>query len=128
MTIHSYHDLIVWQKATELAKETYLLVENFPKSELYALTAQIKRSAVSIPSNIAEGRRRNTRKDYCHFLTYAFGSGGELESQIELVKRLPFGEHLNFTKVDDLLNQVMRMLNKMIYQLQQKPEAKQLNS
>ena len=62
--INSYKDLIVWQKSMELVKSVYELTTNFPKEEIYGLTSQIKRSAVSIPSNIAEGKRRGTRKDY----------------------------------------------------------------
>lgn len=68
---------------------------------------------MSIPSNIAEGRRRRTRKDYQYFLNLAYSSGAELETQIVIAKRLPFGHKLDFAKVDQLLNEVMRMLNKM---------------
>ena len=69
---------------------------------------------VSIPSNIAEGRRRGSKKDYRHFLIIAYGSGAELETQIEIVKRLFFSKNINFVKVDGLLNEIMRMLNKML--------------
>ncbi len=111
--INSYKELIVWQKAMELVVDVYKLTEGFPKSELYGLTSQTRRCAVSIPSNIAEGRRRRGDKDYAHFLIIAYGSGSELETQIEIAKRLPFGKNLNFAKVDRLLDEVMRMLNKM---------------
>lgn len=87
-TIHSYKDLIVWQKAMDLIVAIYKLTEEFPKSEIYGLTAQMRRSAISIPSNIAEGRRRGSRKDYRQFLIMAYGSGSELETQIEITKRL----------------------------------------
>lgn len=96
----------------------YKLTELFPKTEMYGLTSQMRRCTVSIPSNIAEGRRRGSRKDYRRFLIIAFGSGAELETQIEIVKRLPFGENLDYAKVDSLLNEVMKMLNKMISSLQ----------
>ena len=86
--INTYRDLIVWQKSMDLVVEIYKLTKNFPKSEIYGLTSQMKRCAVSIPSNIAEGRRRGSRKDYRHFLIIAYGSGAELETQIEIVKRL----------------------------------------
>src|SRR3989344_6934120 len=118
MQIKSYKDLIVWQKAMELVVAVYELTENYPKSEIYGLTAQTRKSAVSIPSNIAEGSRRSSRKDYCHFIIIAYGSGSELETQIEIAKRLPFGKDLNFSAVDNLLNEVMRMLNKMMSSLQ----------
>lgn len=116
--VASYRELIVWQRSMELVTAIYELTEHYPKSELYGLTSQTRRSAVSIPSNIAEGRRRGGRKDYCYFLRIAFASGAELETQVEIAKRLPLGNGLNFKRVDNLLNEVMRMLNKMISGLQ----------
>lgn len=113
-TIHSYKDLIVWQRAMELVVAIYKLTEQFPKEEIYGLVSQMRRSAISIPSNIAEGRFRGTRKDYRQFLVISYSSGAELETQIEIVKRLPFGKNLNCSAVDSLLNEVMRMLNKML--------------
>lgn len=110
----SYKDLIVWQKSIELVVEIYALTEMYPKSELYILTAHTRKSAISIPSNIAEGKRRNSSKEFYRFLAIAFASGAELETQVEIAKRLPFGKKLNFLKVDNLLDEVMRMLNKMI--------------
>ena len=98
----------------ELVVEIYDLTAQYPQSELYGLVSQSRRAAVSIPSNIAEGRRRGSKKDFCHFLIIAYSSGAELETQIEIIKRLPFGKNLNFNKVDGLLNEVMRMLNKML--------------
>ena len=115
--IHSYKDLVVWQKSMELVVAIYDLTENFLKTEMYGLTAQMRRSAVSIPSNIAEGRRRGSKKDYRQFLIIAYASGAELETQVEIAKRLPFGKNLNYAKVDGLLNEVMRMLNKMTNEL-----------
>lgn len=112
--IHSHKDLIVWQKSMELVVETYTLTDQFPKSEMYGLISQMRRAAVSIPSNIAEGRRRGTKKDYRQFLIIAYGSGSELETQIEIARRLPFGKDLNYSKANNLLGEVMRMLNKMI--------------
>lgn len=73
----------------------------------------MRRSAVSIPSNIAEGRRRGTRKDYRNFLAIAYGSGAELETQIVISKKLSFGI-MNYSKVDSLLDETMRMLNKFL--------------
>lgn len=80
--INSYKDLIVWQKSMELVKSIYEMTANFPKEEIYGLISQMKRSSISIPSNIAEGKRRGTRKDYRQFLVIAYGSGAELETQI----------------------------------------------
>jgi len=109
----TYKDLIVWQRAMELVVTIYELTEVFPKTEQYGLISQMRRCAVSIPSNIAEGRRRGTIKDYRQFLIISYGSGAELETQIEIAKRLPFGKNLDYSRVDNLLNEVMRMLNKM---------------
>jgi len=117
MEIHTYKDLIVWQKAMELVVVVYAVTEEFPKSELYGLTSQMRRAAVSIPSNIAEGKRRGGKKEFCQFLLIAYGSGAELETQLEIVRQLPFGKSVNFAKADDLLLQVMRMLNRMISSL-----------
>lgn len=96
----------------DLVVRIYALTELFPRSEMYGLTAQMRRSAVSIPSNIAEGRRRGSRKEYRQFLIIAYGSGAELETQLEIVKRLQFSQNLNYVQVDGLLNETMRMLNK----------------
>ena len=111
--INTYKDLIVWQKSMDLVIAIYKLTAELPKEEIYGLTSQMRRCSVSIPSNIAEGRRRGTKKDYRQFLIIAYSSGAELETQIEIVKRLPFGNHLDFAKVDSLLNEVMRMLNRL---------------
>ena len=112
--IYTYKDLIVWQKSMNLVVEVYELTDKFPKTEIYGLTSQMRRSSISIPSNIAEGRRRGTRKDYRHFLLIAYSSGAELETQIEIAKRLSMGENLNYARVGGLLNEVMRMLNKIL--------------
>ena len=117
MEIQSYRDLIVWQKSMELVAAIYNLTDKFPKSELFGLTSQMRRAAVSIPSNIAEGRLRGSRKDFRHFLINSFSSGAELETQIEISKKLTFGVRLEYSKTDSLLNEVMRMLNKMIQTL-----------
>ncbi|MDA1317002.1 MAG: four helix bundle protein [bacterium] len=112
--IHSYKDLVAWQRAMEVVVSVYTVTNQFPKSELYGLTSQARRAAISIPSNIAEGRLRRTKTDYMYRLSIAYSSGAELETQIEIAKRLPFGSTIDFSKVDSLLNEVMRMLNKMI--------------
>lgn len=112
--INTYKDLIVWQKAMDLVIAVYKLTEKFPRSEIYGLISQMRRCAVSIPSNIAEGRRRGSRKDYCQFLIIAYSSGAELETQIEISKRLPFSDDLNYNEIDNLLNEVMKMLNKLL--------------
>lgn len=118
MKIQSHKDLIVWQKAMELVIAIYNLTDQLPKSEIYGLTSQMRRAVVSIPSNIAEGRRRSSRKDFRNFLLNAFGSGAELETQIEIAKNLNFSRNLDYSKVDNLLEEVMKMLNKITSNLQ----------
>ena len=118
----TYKDLIVWQKAIELVVSVYELTNKFPKEEIFGLTSQIRRVVVSIPSNIAEGRRRGTRKDFRQFLIIAYGSGAELETQLEIAQRLRFCS-LGGQKVEELLLEVMKMLNKMLSSLKTPQEA-----
>lgn len=115
--IKSYQELIVWQKSIELVVEVYKLTEKFPASERYGLTLQMKRAAISIPSNVAEGSGRGSRKDFRHFILHAYGSGAELETQVEIAKKLPFGKNLNYDAVGQLLDEVMRMLNTLANEL-----------
>jgi len=98
-----------------LVDAVYDLTEQFPKEHLYGLTAHTQKTSISIPSNIAEGRRRGSDKEFRHFLTYAYASGAELETQIEIAKRRPFAQKIDFSKVDTLLDEVMRMLNTMLH-------------
>ena len=116
-TVHSYKDLIVWQRAMELVVAIYQITEQFPRSEIYGIISQMRRAAVSIPSNIAEGRRRGGQKEFRQFLLISYGSGAELETQIEISKRLPFGKSLDYRKVDLLLLEAMKMLNKILSSL-----------
>ena len=113
MQQNGHKDLIVWQKAMDLVVELYLLLPQFPKEEVFGLSAQMKRAAVSIPSNIAEGYHRASPKDRKHFFVIAFGSAAELETQIEIAKRLHYLNGNECDKVDALLNEVLRILNKM---------------
>ncbi|HNX00498.1 MAG TPA: four helix bundle protein [Candidatus Cloacimonadota bacterium] len=88
--IQSYRDLIVWQKAMDYAFEVYQLSRKFPKEELYSLTNQIQRAAISIPSNIAEGKGRTSKAEFAHFISIALGSLAETETQILLSIRLQY--------------------------------------
>lgn len=117
--VRTYADLVVWQRSMELVESIYRLAGQFPSPELYGLTAQMKRAAVSIPSNIAEGSRRGTRADFRHFLLNAYGSGAELETQLALAGRLSFGQSEDRTRVAGLLDEVMRMLNRFIENLKE---------
>jgi len=116
-TINTYKDLIVWQKAMDLVVAIYKLTDFFPKYEVYGLSSQMRRSAISIPSNIAEGRRRGTRNEYRRFLTIAYSSGAELETQIEIAKRLFLSRNKNYSQINTLLLEVMKMLNKILLAL-----------
>src|SRR3989338_5326121 len=110
---NGYKDLLVWQKSVELAVLVYALTDDFPRQEIYGLASQMRRAAVSVPSNIAEGSRRGTAKDFKHFLLIAYGSASELETQIEIAKRLNFGEEAKYHSLELLLREVLRMLNSM---------------
>jgi len=108
----------VWQKSIELVGEIYKLTSEFPKSEIYGLMSQMRRSAVSVPSNIAEGYRRGSKSDFRRFLSIAFGSGAELETQIEIAKMQNYLSVDNYYKIDKMLEEIMKMLNKMISNLE----------
>lgn len=112
--IKGYKELIVWQKSIRLSVALYKLTKKFPREDIYGLTSQMRRSAVSIPSNIAEGRMRGTRKDFLSFLRIAYGSGAELETQIEIAENIYASEHLDFSEINTLLLEIMKMLNAMI--------------
>ena len=117
MSSKNYKDLIVWQKSIQLVVEIYKLTNKYPKEEIYGITSQIRRASVSIPSNIAEGSKRGTKIDFQRFLRMSFGSGAELETQIEISKQLKFVSEKDCTLVETLLDEVMRMLNKTISSL-----------
>ena len=118
--LNSYRELKVWQRGIELVAEIYHLTSLFPKAELYGLTSQMRRSAVSIPSNIAEGYARKHKLEYIQFLRVSFGSGAELETQLEIVKVLKLVSEKELYKSTGLLDEIMRMLNKMIENLVEK--------
>lgn len=112
MIYAGHKDLVVWQKAKQCAVDVYKLTESFPKEEMYGLISQMRRAAVSIPSNIAEGSRRKG-DDEKRFFRMAFASGAELETQIEIAKDLGFGKQGLYTVVEETLDEVMKMLNKL---------------
>ena len=112
--MNSYKDLVVWQKAIDLSIDIYSLTKDFPKEEMYGLVSQIRRSAVSIPSNIAEGQARKYHQQFSHFLSIAQGSLAELETQIIIAMKLGYiaGEQ------KDLFD-AMHSIGKMITRLKQ---------
>lgn len=113
-TITSYKDLIVWKKSYDLLIKIYKLTKKFPKDEVYGLTSQIRRCAVSIPSNIAEGYSRYRKLEFAHFLQISFASGAELETQILISKDLDYISQVEFDEVNLLLIEVMKMLNSLM--------------
>ncbi|OHA31514.1 MAG: hypothetical protein A3B11_00960 [Candidatus Taylorbacteria bacterium RIFCSPLOWO2_01_FULL_44_26] len=114
--LNSYKELLVWQKAIVLVEEIYKI--GFPKEELYGLSSQMRRASVSIPSNIAEGQQRKSRKEFTQFLRMAFGSSAELDTQIIIAKKLYPG--LDFSKAETILEEVGKMLNAIIRKLEAK--------
>lgn len=113
--LESFKDLKVWQKSIELVREIYRVTEKFPKSELYGLTSQLRRAAVSIPSNIAEGYKRRNLGEYLQFLSIADASSAELETQIIIAKDLY--SHIEYTNIASLLTEVQKMLFSLISRL-----------
>ena len=102
--IKSYKDLLIWQKGIKIVSLVYQLAKSFPQEELYALTSQLKRAAVSVPSNIAEGYGRNTDKSFSHFLDISRGSLFEIETQLHIANELGF--ITNKDLYDDILSQI----------------------
>ncbi|MBI2611617.1 four helix bundle protein [Candidatus Gottesmanbacteria bacterium] len=110
----SYKDLIVWQKSVNLCVEIYKATEKFPKSEIYGLSSQMRRSSVAIPSNIAEGQRRGYTNEYIQFLRIAFSSGAELETQLTIALQVEYLKKSSFNDLNSKLEEIMKMLNKLI--------------
>ncbi len=107
--MHNYKQLKVWEKAMELVVAIYEATADFPKTETYGLTSQIRRSAVSIASNIAEGAGRNSDKEFCHFLAVAHGSSYELETQIIASERLKLITAESSNALCGKINEIQRM-------------------
>ena len=116
-----YKDLIVWQKSMDLVEEIYVLTSKLPDNEIYALSNQMRRAAVSLPSNIAEGNGRSTGKDYVKFLTIARGSKSELETQLYICLRLKYLTPEQTEKAFILCAEVGRMLNSLINKIKTNP-------
>ena len=115
--MHKVKELKVWQKGMEIAKDLYKITENFPQEEKYGLTSQMKRTAVSIPSNIAEGAGRRGKLEFRNFLNYSNGSSYELDTQLLLAVEFGFAheELANklFSKIDELQKMNYALINKL---------------
>lgn len=106
---------MVWQKSLDLVREIYAATGNLPQAEIYGLVSQMRRAAVSIPSNIAEGYRRKNLKEYIQFLYISYGSSAELETQLLISKDIY--PRIDFSKSESVLNEVQKMLNVVIRKL-----------
>lgn len=115
--IRSYRDLEVWKRSMDLVVSIYNITGEFPQSELYGLTSQLRRSAVSIPSNIAEGSSRNSTKEFIQFLHISNGSLSEVETQLELALRL---NYIKENKIQQNINHIRSMLSSLIKSLKAK--------
>jgi four helix bundle protein len=118
--LRNYKELKVWQKSYQLCLEIYRITKGFPKEETYCLTSQIRRAAVSVPCNIAEGYGRKTTPDYIRCLYIAYGSNCELETQILLSGDLGYIEAGKLKKIQDEIGEVERMLKALIKALENK--------
>ena len=112
--IKSYRDLIVWQKSMGLVTDVYRQTKTFPRDEQYGLVPQLRRSAVSIPSNIAEGYGRGSTNDYVRFLQISRGSLYEMQTQLEIALNLEHIPKISFQDLDEKSREVERMLNSLI--------------
>jgi four helix bundle protein len=115
--LESYRELSVWQRAIEMTVETYRVTKVFPKEELFGLTDQMRRAAVAVASNIAEGYGRNSKGEYKQFLGIARGSNLELQTQLLIAKKLGYSSPDHLTQAENLSNEVAKMLNSMIAKL-----------
>ncbi len=120
MTILSYKDLAVWQKAMDLVTEIYQLVKLLPDDEKYALSDQMRRAAVSVPSNIAEGQQRKSSKEFANFLSIARGSVAELETQLLICIRLDYLSNQQIENANHMCQEVGRMVSSLIKKIDSK--------
>lgn len=121
MAVQSFRDLLVWQRSIQLATVAYRATDGFPREEIYGLKNQMRRSAVSIPSNIAEGQGRLSTGEFRQFLGVARGSNCELQTQIEIARALKFGEVGLLDELEGLSFEVGKMINSILNKT--KPQA-----
>jgi four helix bundle protein len=120
MTVKSYRDLLVWQRAMDLAVSIHPVALSFPRAERFGLTSQLTRGATSVPSNIAEGHGRRTTGDFIHFLSIARGSLNEVETQITLASRYGYISDAVHDKFLEATAEIGRMLNGLIEALEKR--------
>lgn len=124
MAIRTYRDLLVWQKSMRLVTDTYRISQQFPKEEVYGLCAQVRRCAVSIPSNIAEGYARYAHRDYLRFLRMAMGSLFELQTQLEIAENLEYIDGANTEPLQEASSEIERMLSAMMRKVAPREEGR----
>ena len=117
MKVKNYQELIVWQKAMDLVEEVYTVSKCFPREEIYGLTSQLRRAAVSIPSNVAEGQGRRTTPDFLRHLSIGYGSLREVETQILIATRLRYLAQGKCQEVMSMAAEVERLLNGLMSSL-----------
>jgi four helix bundle protein len=115
--VQSFRDLLVWQRAIQLTVSVYRLTQGFPREELYGLTSQIRRSSVSVPSNIAEGHGRLSTGEYRQFLGIARGSNFEIQTQLELARALGFGDPKLIIEAEGLSHEVGKMIHGVLVRI-----------
>ncbi len=115
--LRSYRELVAWQKAVALVTDVYAITKEFPRAEIYGLTSQLRRSAVSIPSNIAEGQGRATKGEFIQFLCHARGSLFELETQVTIARELGYIAPEVEGRVTAQVTEVARILNGLLTSL-----------
>ncbi|MGA2904047.1 MAG: four helix bundle protein [Candidatus Korobacteraceae bacterium] len=128
MQLKKYQQLIAWQKAIDLVSDVYSLTSAFPRDEIYGLTSQLRRAAVSIPSNIAEGQGRATKGEFIQFLCHARGSLYEVETQIVIGRNLGYLTLEQQQSISEALGELARILNGLIASLQQKQSRSSLTT
>lgn len=109
----SHKELKVWQESIHLVKDVYVITKSFPKEELFVLTSQMRRAAISIPSNIAEGYVRKSTKEFLQFIQIAFGSASELDTQMIIAKELGYIKPEQYAQITQQIDYILRMLNKL---------------
>ena len=121
--VRSYKDLVAWQKSMELVTAVYRASQGFPKEEIFGLVSQIRRSAVSVPSNIAEGHARTSKKEFQYFLSNARGSLAELETQLTIAHQLAYIDETRINQLLDRLGEVGRILNGLLTALKRSSKS-----
>ena len=122
MKDRSYCELIVWQKAMDLVQGVYTATKSFPREEIYGLTSQLRRAAVSVPSNIAEGQGRKSTSEFLHHLSIAYGSLMEVETQLMIAERLDDLEKRDVARMTELTGEVGRLINGLTNSLSSKTD------